>query len=142
MLLLAATATAFAPAPLVARRAAGLSTVAARRGLTLRGGAGATMKDITPNVSFDTIAREWRCKWSADNDKASLVKAQDALSEVIKEVRANNLFDGSVSLLDSEPFSSGEEREGREGCTEGCVRRVPGLQGGDFAGRRLLRQVG
>ena len=41
---------------------------------------------MTPNVKFDTIAREWRCKWSADGDKASLVKAQDELSAIIKEV--------------------------------------------------------
>jgi hypothetical protein len=38
-------------------------------------------------VSFDTIAREWRCKWSADADKASLVKAQDELASVLAEVR-------------------------------------------------------
>ena len=45
------------------------------------------MPEITPNVSFDTIAREWRCKWSADADKASLVKAQDELASVLAEVQ-------------------------------------------------------
>lgn len=53
------------------------------------------MPEITPNVSFDTIAREWRCKWSADADKASLVKAQDELASILSEVqrkgRAGNL---------------------------------------------------
>ena len=46
----------------------------------------ASQAEVTPNVKFDTIAREWRCKWSADGDKASLVKAQDELSAIIKEV--------------------------------------------------------
>eukprot|EP00420_Gonyaulax_spinifera_P021999 CAMPEP_0197891170 /NCGR_PEP_ID=MMETSP1439-20131203/27484_1 /TAXON_ID=66791 /ORGANISM="Gonyaulax spinifera, Strain CCMP409" /LENGTH=36 /DNA_ID= /DNA_START= /DNA_END= /DNA_ORIENTATION= len=34
------------------------------------------MPSITPSVEFDTIAREWRCKWSGDDDKASLEAAQ------------------------------------------------------------------
>ena len=42
----------------------------------------------TPAVDFDTIAREWRCKWSPDADKASLGAAQAALSEILAEVRA------------------------------------------------------
>mmetsp|Transcript_2111 Transcript_2111/g.4827 ORF Transcript_2111/g.4827 Transcript_2111/m.4827 type:complete len:162 (-) Transcript_2111:38-523(-) len=88
LLVLAASASAFAPAaPLASRHVAGLTASSARRGLTLRGGASVKMIDITPNVSFDTIAREWRCKWSADADKASLVKAQDALTEVLSEVK-------------------------------------------------------
>jgi len=44
------------------------------------------MPSITSNVSFGHIAREWRCKWSADNDKASLAAAQDALSQVLAAV--------------------------------------------------------
>lgn len=93
LLVLAASASAFAPAaPLASRHVAGLTASSARRGLTLRGGASVKMIDITPNVSFDTIAREWRCKWSADADKASLVKAQDALTEVLSEVRTSPLF--------------------------------------------------
>jgi len=39
------------------------------------------MPDIVSNVSFDTVAREMRCKWSADNDKASLVACQDVLNK-------------------------------------------------------------
>ena len=77
------------------------------------------MPEITPNVSFDTIAvscrmllrmaedcaclhvparsnavsasssqREWRCKWSPDADKASLSSAQEALAEILAEVRS------------------------------------------------------
>ena len=42
----------------------------------------------TPAVDFDTIAREWRCKWSPDVEKASLGAAQAALSEILAEVRA------------------------------------------------------
>lgn len=37
------------------------------------------MPNITASVSFDTVAREIRCKWSADNDKASLEAAQKVL---------------------------------------------------------------
>ena len=33
---------------------------------------------ITDGVEFDTIAREWRLKWSADNDKKSLASAQQS----------------------------------------------------------------
>jgi len=44
------------------------------------------MPDITSNVKFDNIAREWRCKWSADNDKAALTAAQNALTEVLADV--------------------------------------------------------
>ena len=37
------------------------------------------MASITNNVSYDTVAREWRMKWSAESDKASLSACQDAL---------------------------------------------------------------
>ena len=30
------------------------------------------MGTIVEGVDFDTVAREWRCKWSGDNDKKSL----------------------------------------------------------------------
>ena len=35
---------------------------------------------ITEGVEFNTIAREWRLKWSADNDKKSLASVQQTLS--------------------------------------------------------------
>ena len=50
------------------------------------------MATIVNGVSFDTVAREWRCKWSADNDKKSLEEAQKALSEVLDDVKAVDGF--------------------------------------------------
>jgi hypothetical protein len=47
------------------------------------------MPEITKNVKFDNIAREWRCKWAADNDYSrQLTAAQDALSDVLADVSA------------------------------------------------------
>jgi len=46
------------------------------------------MPDITANVSFDKVAREWRCKWSADNDKASLTEVQKVMESVIGDLKA------------------------------------------------------
>eukprot|EP00588_Corethron_pennatum_P009254 CAMPEP_0194273374 /NCGR_PEP_ID=MMETSP0169-20130528/6726_1 /TAXON_ID=218684 /ORGANISM="Corethron pennatum, Strain L29A3" /LENGTH=112 /DNA_ID=CAMNT_0039016309 /DNA_START=191 /DNA_END=529 /DNA_ORIENTATION=- len=46
------------------------------------------MITITEGVDFDTIAREWRCKWSPDGDKASLAAAQTALTEVLADLKA------------------------------------------------------
>jgi len=43
---------------------------------------------ITGNVKFTNIAREWRCKWSADGDKASLTAAQGKLEEVMGNLKA------------------------------------------------------
>ena len=40
---------------------------------------------IVEGVEFDTIAREWRCKWSAENDKKSL----SDLQKVLDDTRAN-----------------------------------------------------
>ena len=42
------------------------------------------MKTITKGVQFDTIAREWRMKWSADNDKASLIALQRVLTDPLQ----------------------------------------------------------
>jgi len=41
---------------------------------------------ITGNVKFENIAREWRCKWAEDADKASLTAAQKALEEVLVDL--------------------------------------------------------
>ena len=46
------------------------------------------MTTITEGVEFDTIAREWRCKWSADDDKKSLAEAQKLLTSVVADVKA------------------------------------------------------
>ena len=45
------------------------------------------MTTIVKGVEFDTLAREMRCKWSADNDKKSLEEAQAALNEVLDELK-------------------------------------------------------
>ena len=39
------------------------------------------MVTITDGVEFDTVAREWRCKWSGDDDKKSLQELQKVLNE-------------------------------------------------------------
>jgi len=39
-----------------------------------------------PFVKFDNIAREWRCKWSDENDNASLMAAQALLDEVLPDL--------------------------------------------------------
>ena len=46
-----------------------------------------SMGQITPNVGFDTIAREWRAKWSPDADKASLSAAQAELEKVLPALK-------------------------------------------------------
>lgn len=39
------------------------------------------MPAITANVEFDTVALEIRCKWSEDNEKASLSALQEVLNK-------------------------------------------------------------
>lgn len=39
-------------------------------------------------VKFDTVAREWRMKWSADEDKASLAAAQVVLTSKLEAIKA------------------------------------------------------
>ena len=46
------------------------------------------MVTITEGVEFDTIAREWRCKWSPDNEKKSLQEAQKLLDSVLSDLKA------------------------------------------------------
>lgn len=50
---------------------------------------------ITTGVEFDTIAREWRLKWTADNDKKSLAAVQEALN---KHTAALKKVDGVKSV--------------------------------------------
>lgn len=50
---------------------------------------------IAEGVEFDTIAREWRCKWSPDNDKKSLVEVQKVLDKYIPKVKS---IDGVKSV--------------------------------------------
>ncbi|KAG7374438.1 hypothetical protein IV203_013533 [Nitzschia inconspicua] len=46
-----------------------------------------TMPTITEGVDFDTIAREWRCKWSPEDDKKSLQELQKALVEAVPDIK-------------------------------------------------------
>jgi hypothetical protein len=46
------------------------------------------MVTITEGVEFDTIAREWRCKWSPDADKKSLQEAQKLLGSVLADIKS------------------------------------------------------
>ena len=46
------------------------------------------MFTVTEGVEFDTIAREWRCKWSADSDKKSLQEAQKQLNAVLPQLKS------------------------------------------------------
>jgi uncharacterized membrane protein len=47
------------------------------------------MPEIATGVSFDTIAREWRFKWSSDDEKKSLVDAQKVLVEFTDRIKAS-----------------------------------------------------
>merc|ERR1712187_749888 len=44
------------------------------------------MPEITSNVKFDNVAREWRCKWDPASDKAALVAVQEKLEEVLADL--------------------------------------------------------
>jgi len=46
------------------------------------------MPTIVAGVDFNTIAREWRCKWSEDGDKASLAALQKALDGANSKISA------------------------------------------------------
>jgi len=100
------------------------------------------MGAIAEGVEFDTIAREWRCKWSADNDKASLVQLQKLLNEVAPALKAtdgvksvNRVVCGGcldfkmIVSLDAEKF--GPWAEGGYGGMEekvlGEMEKIPGV---------------
>mmetsp|Transcript_109780 Transcript_109780/g.153832 ORF Transcript_109780/g.153832 Transcript_109780/m.153832 type:complete len:149 (-) Transcript_109780:26-472(-) len=44
------------------------------------------MPEIAPGVSYGTLAREWRCKWSYDDDCASLKACQKLLQDMQDEI--------------------------------------------------------
>jgi hypothetical protein len=50
---------------------------------------------ITDGVEFDTIAREWRMKWSTDNDKKSLADVQKSLDKLLPAIKG---IDGLASV--------------------------------------------
>mmetsp|Transcript_16839 Transcript_16839/g.64121 ORF Transcript_16839/g.64121 Transcript_16839/m.64121 type:complete len:94 (-) Transcript_16839:280-561(-) len=78
------------------------------------------MPDITSNVSFENVAREWRCKWSEDNEKASLTALQELLSAnlaaikesgaTVQRVVCGSCMDFKVIMtLPAESFGAWEE---------------------------------
>ena len=76
------------------------------------------MIEITQGVSFDTIAREWRCKWSEDGDKASLASAQKVLEKYLPQMKARGSVQRTVcgGCLDFKVNTSmGAEDFGRQG---------------------------
>jgi hypothetical protein len=50
---------------------------------------------IVEGVEFDTVAREWRCKWSTDDEKKSLANLQKVLNESEDELKT---IDGLKSV--------------------------------------------
>mmetsp|Transcript_24317 Transcript_24317/g.28656 ORF Transcript_24317/g.28656 Transcript_24317/m.28656 type:complete len:149 (+) Transcript_24317:61-507(+) len=44
------------------------------------------MPEIAPGVSYGSLAREWRCKWSPDDDCASLKACQKLLQDMQEEI--------------------------------------------------------
>ena len=48
------------------------------------------MITITDGVEFDTIAREWRLKWSPDDNKKSLSSVQQTLVVFLPALKAIN----------------------------------------------------
>lgn len=92
--LFAAFASAFSAAPTGPRRSTSLSAIEICEGVEF-GKLGTICwiaTELKIHLTFfshqDTISREWRCKWSPDNDKKSLVEAQKALESVLADVKA------------------------------------------------------
>jgi hypothetical protein len=50
---------------------------------------------ICQGVNFTEIAREWRCKWSEDGDKAALVALQQTLDAHLSALKS---VEGSVRV--------------------------------------------
>lgn len=46
------------------------------------------MGSFVDGVEFDTIAREWRCKWEDKEGRPSLAEAQKALNSVLPAIKA------------------------------------------------------
>eukprot|EP00933_Yihiella_yeosuensis_P031180 TRINITY_DN24731_c0_g1_i1.p1 TRINITY_DN24731_c0_g1~~TRINITY_DN24731_c0_g1_i1.p1 ORF type:complete len:159 (-),score=33.90 TRINITY_DN24731_c0_g1_i1:150-626(-) len=44
------------------------------------------MPTIAAGVDFETVAREWRCKWSSDDDMASLKACQKLLDDMKDDI--------------------------------------------------------
>ena len=46
-----------------------------------------SLATIAEGVDYDTVAREWRCRWSPEEEKASLVAAQKAFEKCLDELK-------------------------------------------------------
>jgi hypothetical protein len=73
--------------------------------------------------NYEQLSREWRCKWSPENEKASLVEVQKALESVLPTVKAVDGVQGVqrvvcggcvdfkvVTTLSAENFAAWEEK--------------------------------
>ena len=99
------------------------------------------MVEITKGVEFDTIAREWRFKWTPDDDKVSLASAQQTLDMFSSEIKAipgvksvqrvvcGGCMDFKViTALDAESFGSWEQRQfAPEEQFLAAVKAIPGV---------------
>ena len=99
------------------------------------------MIEITKGVEFDTIAREWRFKWTPDDDKASLASAQQTLDMFSSEIKAipgvksvQRVVCGGcmdfkiITALDAESFGSWEQRQfAPEEQFLAAVKAIPGV---------------
>jgi hypothetical protein len=47
---------------------------------------------ICEGVTFNKIAREWRCKWTGDEEKQSLIMAQKTLAKFMDAIKELNGF--------------------------------------------------
>ena len=75
-----------------------------------------SMPALSNTLSASSSQREWRCKWSPDADKASLSAAQDALTEILAEVRSPRAPCKPLHLLLSK-----EARTRRSASSSHCV---------------------
>ena len=47
------------------------------------------MATIVDGVNFNNVAREWRMKWTTDNEKKSLADIQKVVDTYLKEIKSN-----------------------------------------------------
>ena len=72
---------------------------------------------ITEGVDFDTIAREWRLKWSPDDDKKSLAAVQQALLVFLPAIKK---IDGVKSVQRIVCGGCLDYKVREESCDGGC----------------------
>lgn len=98
------------------------------------------MKSVTNGVEFDTLAREWRCKWSTEDDKKSLQEAQKLLESVLPNIKKVDGFQGVqrivcggcldfkvITSLDAEKFGEWEKLKFQP--EESFLAKLEGIDG-------------